>query len=178
MERASLERMRLRSAEAGDLDAVLGLFDDAVAWFVSNGNTEQWGADPWSGQERRITQVGDALRLPGARVAELPGAGVVGLLVLGEAMPYVPPAEEPEVYVRILIGSRDPRARGAGRALLAFADAEAERSGIDRLRVDCYAGGTGALVRFYESCGYERTVEFDVDGWPGQVLERRLGATA
>lgn len=167
-----------RRAGSGDLEAVLGLFDDAVAWFVSNGNTQQWGAEPWSGQARRVAQVREALALPGAWVAELPGVGVVGLLVLGDAVSYVPPTEGAEVYVRILIGSREPRARGVGRALLAFADVEAERAGIERLRVDCYAGGTGALVGFYESCGYERTVGFDIDGWPGQVLERRLTATA
>lgn len=172
------EGMLIRRAEAGDLDAVLGLFDDAVAWFVSVGNTEQWGVELWSAQERRVAQLREACALPEAWVAELPGAGAIGLLVLGDAMPYVSPAESPEVYVRILIGSRDARARGAGRALLAFADAEAERAGVDRLRVDCYAGGSGALVRFTESCGYARTEEFAVEGWPGQVLERRLGSAA
>ena len=46
--------------------------------------------------------------------------------------------------------------------------------GVPALRVDCYAGGEQALVRFYESAGFARTDTFDVKGWPGQVLERRL----
>jgi hypothetical protein len=39
--------------------------------------------------------------------------------------------------------------------------------------VDCYAGGDGALVRWYESAGFTRTQAFEVRGWPGQLLERR-----
>jgi len=40
--------------------------------------------------------------------------------------------------------------------------------------VDCYAGGSGDLVRFYESCGYTRIAPFNVDGWPGMLLGRTL----
>jgi hypothetical protein len=39
--------------------------------------------------------------------------------------------------------------------------------------LDCYAGDDGKLVRFYESAGFTRTELFDVNGWPGQLLERR-----
>lgn len=166
--------LSIRRADARDVAAVLRLFDEAVAWFARIGNEAQWGTEPWSAQERRVVQIDEACAAPGAWIAEVPDAGVRGFLLLGDAMPYVPPATAPEIYVRVLIGSRDPRARGVGRALLAFADAEAERAGIDRLRVDCYGGGSGALVRFYESCGYVRSGVFDVDGWPGQVLERTL----
>jgi GNAT superfamily N-acetyltransferase len=99
---------------------------------------------------------------------------VVGFLVVGEATPYAPPATEPELYVVGLVGSRDPRARGAGRTLLGFAEVVARELGVGLMRVDCYAGGEGALVRFYESAGFTPTVPFEVKGWPGQVLERRL----
>ena len=47
-------------------------------------------------------------------------------------------------------------------------------AGVGKLRVDCYAGGSGDLVRWYESCGYTRTDPFLVGDWPGQVLERRV----
>ncbi len=30
------------------------------------------------------------------------------------------------------------------------------------------------VAQIYESCGYVRSGVFDVDGWPGQVLERKL----
>ncbi|MNW16651.1 hypothetical protein D3C71_2155650 [compost metagenome] len=58
--------------------------------------------------------------------------------------------------------------------MMAFADEQAQSAGVRRLRVDCYGGGSGDLVRFYESCGYERIATFDVDGWPGQLLGRWL----
>lgn len=35
--------------------------------------------------------------------------------------------------------------------------------------------GSGALVRYSESCGYTRVGTFDEDGWPGQLLARSLG---
>lgn len=90
-------------------------------------------------------------------------------------MPYVTPATEPELYVRLLVASRDTAARGVGRRLLAFADDQARLAGVQRLRVDCYGGDSGALIRFYESCGYKRLSPFALEGWPGQLLERRLG---
>jgi GNAT superfamily N-acetyltransferase len=107
-------------------------------------------------------------------VAEHPDLGVVGALVVGEANHYVPPASQPELYIRLVIASRRVEAKGVGRQLMAFADAEARRLGIPNLRVDCFAGGSGRLIEFYESCGYSRTETFTVGKWPGQLLEKRL----
>jgi len=118
--------------------------------------------------------VAEACALPGAWVVEDPAGRIRGALVLGDPMPYVPLATEPEVYVRLLIAARDPRVRGLGRRMMAFADDQARAVGVTRLRVDCYGGGTGDLVRFYESCGYERISTFDLAGWPGQLLGRCL----
>lgn len=164
----------IRPARDSDSDAVLRLFDDAIAWFVSIGNTGQWGSEPFSTQPKQVERVRGWVAEAGSWVAVHPDAGVVGFLALGEATEYVPAATEPELYVRVLIGSRDPRAKGTGRLLLGFADERARAAGVDLLRVDCYAGGTGDLVRFYESCGYRATAAFRVGAWPGQVLERSL----
>ncbi|KUF06139.1 GNAT family N-acetyltransferase [Leucobacter sp. G161] len=165
---------RVRRASGADASAVLALFDEAIEWFVSFGNDRQWGTEPWSKQERRIRTVTGECELPEAWVAELPDGGIVGALVLGDAMDYVPPASTPELYVRMLIASRRPEARGAGRRLMRFAEGRASAAGLSMLRVDCYAGGTGDLVRFYESCGYTRLSTFEVSGWPGQVLGREI----
>jgi GNAT superfamily N-acetyltransferase len=164
----------IRHASAADAPAVLQVFDEVIAWFVGMGNNAQWGTTPWSALPRRVAQVTDACAMPGAWVVETPEGRLLAALVLGEPMPYVPPASEPEVYVRLLIAARDARARGLGRQLLAFADERARAAGVKRLRVDCYAGGTGDLVRFYEACGYQRISTFDLGGWPGQLLGRRL----
>ena len=55
---------------------------------------------------------------------------------------------------------------------MAFAEDQARLAEVKRMRVDCYGGGSGALVRFYESCGYERISALDIDGWPCQLLGR------
>ncbi len=97
----------------------------------------------------------------------------VGALVLDDAPAYVPAAFEPEVYVLVLVTAHRPDAKGAGAFLLDVAVAQADADGVGLVRVDCFAGNGGALVRFYESCGFQRLTTFDVDGWPGQVLGRR-----
>ena len=164
----------IRRATEQDVPAVLTLFDEAIAWFAQMGNKWQWGTEPWSTQPDKVVRIAEACALPGAWVAQDPTGCVQGALILGESMDYVPPADEPEVYVRVLISSRDPKVRGLGRSLLSFADDQARRAGVSYLRVDCYGGGTGALVQFYESCGYERLATFQVEDWPGQLLGRRL----
>lgn len=169
-----IDGIGIRRASAGDAPAVLRMADGVIEWFVSIGNVGQWGTEPWSTSPRRIERITEALSLPDAWVAEHPDAGIVGVLVVGDAMEYAPAATEPEVYVRLLLASRDERARGIGRRLMAFADDRARAAGVARLRVDCYGGGSGDLVRFYESCGYDRIQTFDVDGWPGQLLGRTL----
>ena len=171
---AAKQTLTMRRASVADAPAVLRLFDEVIAWFVAIGNPQQWGSQAWSSIPRRITQMTDACALPGAWVAETAQGEVRAFLALGDAMPYVPAAVEPELYVRVLIASRDPRVRGIGRRLMAFADEQARAAGVAYVRVDCYAGGSGDLVRFYESCGYERLSTFNIDGWPGQVLDRRL----
>lgn len=168
----------LRRAAPEDAAAVLRLFDDAIAWFVSIGNAGQWGTEPVSGKPRWEERAAGWCGGDDSWVIEHPDLGVCGLIALGEAVDYVPAAVEPELYVEVLIGSRDPRTKGVGRRLLAFADERASATGVDLLRVDCYAGGSGDLVRFYEACGYTRAQTFAVgeepNAWPGQVLEKRL----
>ncbi|MBA0445858.1 GNAT family N-acetyltransferase [Stenotrophomonas maltophilia] len=168
------ETLTLRRASVADAPAVLVLFDEVIEWFVSIGNLQQWGSEPWSTVSRRITQVTEACALPGAWVAQNELGEVRAFLALGESMPYVPAPAGPEVYVRVLVASRDARVRGIGRRLMAFADEQARAAGVDQLRVDCYGGGSGDLVRFYESCGYTRIAPFNVDGWPGMLLGRQL----
>ena len=107
------------------------------------------------------------------RVAELDGE-LVGVLVVGPAHDYVPPTDEPEVYVRLLVTSRDHGGLGIGTALLDEARSLARSTGISLLRVDCYGGDDRSLVRFYEKAGFTPVSEFKVGDWPGQLLAQRL----
>ena len=101
----------IRRASARDAPAVLAIFDDVIAWFVAIGNDGQWGRGP--GRRNPADRARDRrLRAADAWVAEDQDGRVLGALILGESMPYVPPATEPEIYVRVLVASRD--ARGAG----------------------------------------------------------------
>lgn len=92
MSDAGKEALTIRCASVADAAAVLGLFDEVIAWFVAIGNPQQWGTEPWSSIPRRITQVTDACALAGAWVAETAQGEVRAFLALGEAMPYVPAA--------------------------------------------------------------------------------------
>jgi GNAT superfamily N-acetyltransferase len=74
------------------------------------------------------------------------------------------------VYISLLITARPYTGRGVGAALLRHARAETVRLGVGLLRVDCYAGGDGALVAYYRRNGFTPTEAFTVGDWPGQVL--------
>ena len=154
---------------------MLGIFDRAVEWLVSQGFTSQWGDQPWTGQPRRRALAEEWCAGGGGWFAQARGVRV-GFLAVGEAVAPVPPAEVPEVYVRALVTSREAAARGAGRLLLEHAAALAGEQGVDQVRVDCFAGNDGRLVAFYESCGFTPTELFTVgESWVGQVLVRDLG---
>jgi GNAT superfamily N-acetyltransferase len=163
----------VRQGDASDAQLLIDLFDGAIRWMVQRGTTEQWGATPFSENPERVNSMRRWAAGGGLRVAETDGRPAAAIVV-GEAHPYVPAAREPELYVMVLIGAREPFARGAGRFLLQVAEQEARERGLGLLRVDCFAGNDGALVRFYESCGFTRTETFTVRDWPGQLLEKRL----
>jgi GNAT superfamily N-acetyltransferase len=63
-----------------------------------------------------------------------------------------------------------------GSALIEHAAEETRRAGVGLLRVDCYAGDDGKLVRYYEDNGFRRVEAFTVgeQRWPGQLLARRV----
>ncbi|UNZ22222.1 GNAT family N-acetyltransferase [Streptomyces sp. 891-h] len=153
------------------------MLDSAVAWMNERGNTEQWGTTPYSQKSGGVARVEQYTTELSPYIVELDGAPV-GALVLdsgpGPQMP-IAPAAEPERYVRLLVSHRRYAGRGVGAALLVHAAEEARRGGVELLRVDCWAGGGGRLVAFYERNGFTPTDRFMVGSWPGQVLARRLG---
>lgn len=165
--------MRIIPGGPGDIDTVLALLDDATAWLVSIGRTGQWGTQPRSTNPRGVAQVTEWAHTGRLHLAEIDGR-VAGALAVGDAMPYVPPATEPELYVNLLVTARAYAGRGVGARLLDHARAIARERGAHLLRVDCYAGDDRALVRYYEGQGFTATHPFAVGEWPGQVLEERL----
>jgi GNAT superfamily N-acetyltransferase len=160
-----------------DAPARLALFDDAVRWLVGRGQTGQWGSEPWSQRPSAVARAEGWAAGGGLRFARDVHIGLAappaGALVLGDHPPYVPPPERPEVYVMVLLTASAYRGRGVGAALIGAAEHEARAAGAERLRVDCWAG-VPELPAQYERLGFTRVGAFDVDGWPGAILERRL----
>lgn len=166
--------MEIRRGDKRDLPTLMELFDEAVAWMVSRGNTEQWGSEPWSTQPERVARVGDIVENGDLWLAEIDGVPTGALIVTDRAQPYVPPADEPELYVSLLLVSRRHAGARIGARLLDFAREQARARGVALMRVDCYAGGTGDLVRYYTGNGFTPTEPFTVGEWPGQLFEQRV----
>jgi len=168
--------MRIRSGDVADLPAVMAMFDEAIAWMVHRGNTEQWGTEPWSSQPAKVDAIRKRIEEEDLRIAELDDVAV-GALITSDKPPHpIEPVDEPELYVRLLLTSRRHAGRGIGSRLLTHARATAVEQGVALVRVDCYRGGDGSLVRYYERNGFVRTHPFTVGEWPGQVLEHRVRA--
>lgn len=166
--------VRIRPGGPADARAVLDMLDSAVAWMNARGNTEQWGTTPYSRIPGGVERVEGYTTENSPYIAELDGTPVGALVLDTGPSPMIPPAGEPERYVRLLVSDRRYAGLGIGAALLARAVEETTRAGVELLRVDCWAGGTGALVAYYERNGFTRTDPFLSGTWPGQVLARRV----
>jgi GNAT superfamily N-acetyltransferase len=159
-----------------DVEWLLGLFDEAIEWMVARGQGAQWGTKPFSGDPKRLAQVGGMVDTGGLRVAELEGEPVAALIV-GIAPLYVPPPDRPELYINLLLTSRRHTGKRLGSALVTHARQEAHEREVEQLRVDCWAGAP-TLVRWYCDQGFEPTETFDVDGWPGQIFTMPVSGRA
>ncbi|RMI43863.1 GNAT family N-acetyltransferase [Streptomyces triticirhizae] len=166
--------MKIRPGGPEDLPLVLGMLDGAVAWLVARGHTGQWGTEPWSARPKARAKVERILTEGAPWIAEIDGEPAGTLTLTTGPGPEIPPADEPERYVHLLVTDRRFAGRGVGAALLAHAVEETRRVGVDLLRVDCYAGNEGRLVAYYTGQGFTPTEPFSVGDWHGQVLARRV----
>ncbi|MCG0288283.1 GNAT family N-acetyltransferase [Streptomyces sp. PSAA01] len=166
----------VRPGSPADAPAILDMLDSAVAWMNARGNTEQWGTTPYSQKAGGVARVQRYTTENAPYIAELAGTPVGALVLDSGPSPQMPiaPAGEPERYVRLLVSDRRRAGLGIGAALLAHAVEETRRAGVGLLRVDCWAGGRGELVAFYERNGFTATDRFLSGSWPGQVLARRV----
>lgn len=166
--------MKIRPGGPDDLDDVLAMLDQAVAWLTEQGRTGQWGSTAFSEKPERIEQMARWLANDDAWIAEIDGESAGAMTLSPRHLPYVPAPGEPELYVRLLVTARRFRGHGVGGALLDHARAEAARAGVGLLRVDCYAGGGGKLVDYYTGQGFTPVSTFSVGEWPGQLLAQHL----
>ncbi|MEU3824824.1 GNAT family N-acetyltransferase [Streptomyces sp. SID486] len=169
----------IREGGPDDLPAVLGMLDSSVEWLVSQGRTVQWGTEPLSRHEKTVAAVVRAMGEGTTYIAEVDGVPAATLTLTdgpGSYLSHLPAPGEAERYVHWLASDRRFKGRGAGRALLEHAARVTREAGVGLLRVDCYAGGDGALVAYYEANGFTPTHPYThgPNDWPGQVLARRV----
>ena len=165
--------MRLRRGGPEDIPELLRMFDEAIMWLSERGSADQWGTQPWSEIPARVEMV-SKLAEEGLWFAEIDDT-TAGVLVISEtALGYTPPVEEPEIYVRLLLTDRRYSGRDVGGRLLDHARAQARDRGISLVRVDCWSGGDGSLIRYYEGQGFTPTVRVPVKDKEVQVFEDRV----
>ena len=151
---------------------MLALFDQAIDWLVARGLSGQWGEQPFSTRPEMRDVVRRTLNENEVRVAEH-ARRTVGVVAFGTCPEYVPGNPIPELYVSLLISSRDLHGNAIGARLLQIACEEARERGRQMIRVDCWADSP-RLIDFYESQGFVRQGRFDLRGWRGQVLAKTL----
>jgi GNAT superfamily N-acetyltransferase len=166
--------MRIRQGGPDDTEAIIAMLDGAVAWLAENGRSGQWGTEPFSASPESTERIEKRIRADTIWIAEIDGAPAGAMATSPEPKSYVDPADEPELYITLLVTDRSFAGRGVGATLLAHARDEARREGTGLMRVDCYAGGGGRLVAYYQRNGFTPTETFSVGEWPGQVLSLRV----
>jgi len=167
--------VHIRHGTAADVAPVLALYDQAVEWLVANGRPGQWGTRSFSVQPQLVAQISEVTASGTMRIAQVDGNDPAGAMWLAEAPSYAPPPDQPELYLHGLVVDRTRSGQGIGRALLDHALGEAERSGARQVRLDCWAGGDQALVRYYQRAGFNVVGQITLgDGWPGMFLTRQV----
>ncbi|KAK3945543.1 GNAT family acetyltransferase [Diplogelasinospora grovesii] len=201
-----IEGVTLRLATLSDVPSLLGLMDIATAWLAAQGRAGQWGdgSTPHAGDPARVRQATEMAGVcwvltttdstpdpmpttptstqvtteEGKEGKELKEKEtIIGAVAVADSpWPYIQPAPEPERYVRFLITHRAWKGHGLGSMLMDKVRQLARDDGVELVRVDCYAGDDGKLVRWYESQGFEKQEAFMGKGgtWPGMVLSMRI----
>ncbi|KUL37988.1 GNAT family N-acetyltransferase [Streptomyces regalis] len=168
----------IRDGGPDDIPLILRMLDSGVEWLVAQGRPGQWGTKPLSKRPGTVESVTRHMDEGSVFIAEIDGVPAAGLTLTdspGASLSHLPPPGEPERYIHWLASDRRFKGHGAGSALLAHAAEVTRRAGVSLLRVDCYAGDDGKLVRYYESQGFVRTETYvGTHDWPGQVLARRV----
>jgi GNAT superfamily N-acetyltransferase len=170
-----LTALTIGVATADDVKPWLALLDESSRWLASRGREEQWGSTLFSEQPRFIALLREWIRAGGGRIARLKGQPV-GAMALGSAPSHAPVAEIPESYLKALVTARQHAGHGIGRALIEDAAGELSNAGGGQLRLDCWAGGDGALVGYYEQLGFQRSGEVMNGSWRGTYLVRPVPA--
>ena len=169
----------IRPAEPVDAESILAISDDAAAWLVDHGLSDQWGPEPPSSEPSFVSRVSSWIADGEAAVAVDANGDVHGYAIIG----CLPPpyydeavalrAVEDALYVYTLGSRMKPASRGVGRSLMSWAARQARARELSFLRLDCWADNP-RLRSYYESLGFSECDSYVDDGWNGVVMESRV----
>ncbi len=168
--------LRIMQAEPDDLSVVLGIFDEAVAGMVAQGNVKQWGTAPFSEVSRIVERFREWLANDTFYVA-LKDEKAVGAICVNCSYPPYCWQDAPDncAYVHPFATSPSVRGQGVGRVLLRFVEEYARQQGKPYLRLDCFAENP-KLPAYYENEGFVACGEFSVGDWQGRMFEKSLNS--
>jgi len=164
------DRLEVREARTGDLDAVLSILEDVARWMVHQ-RIEGW--TPGSFSRRRIAEI---IGRGEMYLASLAGQAV-GTFALQrsdeETWGRVP---NDAGYVHGLAIRRDFAGGGLGRELLGWAENRVSRSGREYLRLDCTAKND-VLNAYYRMAGFDYRGRAVVRELEVSLYEKRVGVS-
>jgi ribosomal protein S18 acetylase RimI-like enzyme len=154
-------------AQPADLESVTGILEEAGRWLQGRG-IDRWDAVLTAREKERLAQ-----RIAGGEVYLARRTGEsLGTLTLQDADVAVwGDAPGAAYYIHSFAVRRS--AAGLGRALLRWAEAEAQAAGKQYLRLDCW-GANAALCRYYEAAGFQSRGRRDMRGWLCALYEKQV----
>jgi ribosomal protein S18 acetylase RimI-like enzyme len=154
-------------AQPVDLESVAGILEEAGRWLQGRG-IDQWGAVLTAREKERLAQ-----RIVAGEVyiAQQASESLGTLTVLDADVAVWGDAPGAAHYIHSFAVRRN--AAGLGRALLRWAEAEAQAAGKQYLRLDC-AGANAALCRYYEAAGFHNRGRRDIRGWLCALYEKQV----
>jgi L-amino acid N-acyltransferase YncA len=170
---------QIRPALPGDAEDILNVTDEATAWLLEHGMSEQWGAEPPSSEPIFVARVSAWIRDGEAVVAIDSNGDVQGYAVSGSLPPpYMDPivakrAVEDAYYLYTVASRMRPESRGAGRSLIMWAVVRARALSVTYLRLDLWAENA-PLRAYYQDLGFEQCDSYVDEGWPGAVMQLRV----
>ena len=166
-----MPQLRIRVADSGDRDLVIGLLASAARWLRSRGIDywQNWLAPP----AHHLAWVDEGLSRGEFRILEI-GDEIVGCLRLQyDDELFWGSRLERAGYIHSLTVDRRLAGRGFGRAALDLVGRSLLDKGVGLIRLDCGIGVTG-LRAYYESLGFEAVGTTTVDGEELVLYERDL----
>ena len=156
----------MRRADAGDLEVVRSVLEEASAWLLARG-IEQWPAR-W-GDEWIVPALSE-----GETWLAADGGEVVGTITLqSRATTWSGPASHR--LPATCTASRSRRgAAGRGADLLTWGEHQVVAAGRTLVRLDCW-GGNARLRAYYEAAGYRHVDDVSEHTWTVSRYEKRVG---